>query len=617
MRLDVKRGEFLRLGVTKSKTWAEFCFECRKESECKILLYKRNTTDLPVEITVPPEFSKGNLRSVRIDKLDLSEYDYNFSIDQNEITDPFARRIIGREGWADTKRKAGLYSRYELNPFSWRGEPKVEVLRKDMVLYKLHVRNFTKGLGESVPDSGTFRGLEKKLSYLKSLGVTSVELMPVYEFEELLPVEPPKETGSYAYWKEKKKKGAVKAEDKPKYKINCWGYGAGSYFAPKASFAAGECPDAELKSCILKMHKKGMECILEMDFGDCLPAWFILEVLKFWVREYHVDGFHLQGSRIPMDILMQEPYLGRTKLFYRGISEDMIDGQESAFPRIFVDTDEFMYPCRRLAAGIDGNVWDLANQMKKQNERLGHINYIADNNDFTLADLFSYEKKHNEQNGEGNLDGPDFSLNINCGVEGESSSRNIQRIRLRRMKNAAAMLFLSQGVPMLMAGDEDCNSQQGNNNAYCQDNSIGWKDWKSSRSSKEFFRYIRSFIQFRKEHAILRMEQPMRLSDAKSAGYPDLSYHEENAWITPQHFNRKAIGVLYCGKYAGEAEDVFIGFNFCNFPKKLALPKQRGRRKWYLAMDTVGKESFLEEQEEVKESWYSLEPHSVCIIIGK
>ena len=184
-------------------------------------------------------------------------------------------------------------------------------------------------------------------------------------------------------------------------------------------------------------------------------------------------------------------------------------------------------------------------------------------------------------------------------------------------KNAAAMLFLSQGVPMLMAGDEDCNSQQGNNNAYCQDNSIGWKDWKSSRSSKEFFRYIRSFIQFRKEHAILRMEQPMRLSDAKSAGYPDLSYHEENAWITPQHFNRKAIGVLYCGKYAGEAEDVFIGFNFCNFPKKLALPKQRGRRKWYLAMDTVGKESFLEEQEEVKESWYSLEPHSVCIIIGK
>ncbi len=311
--------------------------------------------------------------------------------------------------------------------------------------------------------------------------------MPIYEFEELIAQE--RDSRDITDWSDNAREGYLLEEDAGElpYKINCWGYGAGSYFAPKASFAAGECPDAELKSCILKMHKKGMECILEMDFGDCLPAWFILEVLKFWVREYHVDGFHLQGSRIPMDILMQEPYLGRTKLFYRGISEDMIDGQESAFPRIFVDTDEFMYPCRRLAAGIDGNVWDLANQMKKQNERLGHINYIADNNDFTLADLFSYEKKHNEQNGEGNLDGPDFSLNINCGVEGESSSRNIQRIRLRRMKNAAAMLFLSQGVPMLMAGDEDCNSQQGNNNAYCQDNSIGWKDWKSSRSSKEFF----------------------------------------------------------------------------------------------------------------------------------
>ena len=160
MRLDIKRGEFLRLGVTKSKTWAEFCLVCRKESDCKILLYKRDTVDPPVEIPVPPEFSRGNLRSVHIDRLDLSEYDYNFCIDAKEITDPFARRIAGRETWADTDRKTELRSRYEMNPFSWRSEPEVEILRKDMVLYKLHVRGFTKGLGESVPDCGTFRGLE-------------------------------------------------------------------------------------------------------------------------------------------------------------------------------------------------------------------------------------------------------------------------------------------------------------------------------------------------------------------------------------------------------------------------------------------------------------------------
>ena len=618
MRLDVKKGEFLRPGVTKGKTWAEFGIECRKNSECKILLYKRDCTDPPLEIPVSGEFSKGNLRSMRVDRLDLAEYDYNFWIDGTETLDPRARRIAGREKWADPERKTGLRSRYEAASFSWRSEPLVEILRKDMVIYKLHVRGFTMGLPESVPDRGTFLALEKKLSYLKSLGITSIELMPVYEFEELIPVESKeKEPEAYPEWKAARKRKRKKEEEAPRYRINYWGYGKGMYFAPKASYAAGESADAELKSCILQMHKKGMECILEMDFADDVPALRILEVLRFWVREYHVDGFHLQGGRIPMQLLMQDPYLGRTKLFYRGITEEMIAEEEKEFPRIFVDTDEFLYPCRRLAGGQDGNVWELVNQMKKQNERLGHINYIADNNGFTLADLFAYERKHNEANGQGNADGPVWSFSTNCGVEGESTSRNIQRIRMRRMKNAAAMLFLSQGVPMLMAGDEDCNSQQGNNNAYCQDNEIGWKDWKGGRTPKEFFKFIRQLIAFRRAHEILRMEQPMKLTDTKSCGCPDLSYHEESAWITPGYFNRKAIGVLYCGRYADEDEDVYIGFNFSDFPKKLALPKLEGRRKWHIVMDTAGRDSFLSEPEEIKEIWYILEAQSVCIIIGK
>lgn len=618
MRLDVKKGEFLGLGVTKGKTWAEFCFECRRESSCKILLYKRNCTDAPVEIPVSEGLFEGNLCSVRVQGLDLTEYDYNYCIDDKEMLDPYARKIAGREKWADQERKTGLRSRFETAPFSWRSDPGVEILRKDMVLYKLHVRGFTMGLPDSVPDKGTFRGLEKKLSYLKSLGITSIELMPVYEFEELVSSQPQeKEPVHYTDWKAAKKKKSRKVEEKPKYRLNYWGYGEGMYFAPKASYAAGEAADAELKSCILQMHKKGMECILEIDFADTVSALRILDVLRFWVKEYHVDGFHLQGNHIPMELLMQAPCLGRTKLFYRGMTEEQIAESEKNFPRIFVDTDEFLYPCRKLAGGFDGNVWDLANQMKKQNERLGYINYIADHNDYTLADLFAYGQKHNEANGENNMDGPQWSFNINCGVEGECKSRNIRKVRLRRMKNAAAMLLLSQGVPMLMAGDEDCNSQQGNNNVYCQDNSTGWKDWKNGRVSKEFLSFIRQMIQFRKEHAILRMEQPMKLSDTKSVGWPDLSYHEENAWITPHYFNRKAIGALYCGKYADEDEEVYIGFNFSDFTKKLALPKQEGKKKWYLVMDTAAKDSFLNEPEEVEDAWYILESQSVCIIIGK
>lgn len=170
---------------------------------------------------------------------------------------------------------------------------------------------------------------------------------------------------------------------------------------------------------------------------------------------------------------------------------------------------------------------------------------------------------------------------------------------------------------MLMAGDEDCNSQQGNNNAYCQDNEIGWKDWKKSKTAKEFLRFVKNMIAFRKGHEILRLERPMELMDTLGCGYPDLSYHEENAWISPQFSNRRALGMLYCGQYAKELEDVYIGFNFSDFPKNLALPKQKGKRKWYLFMDTAEKNAFLAEPEEMKENWYTMEAQSVCIIIGK
>ena len=619
MEYNVKKGDFSNIGATKGKTWTEFCLVCRKEADCKILLYKRDGKDKPEEIAVPAEFSKGNLRAVRIDKLDLSEYDYNFCIDGEIVCDPYAKRITGREIWADLNRKESaltdLRCRLGAEPFSWRGDCEVEIPRKDMVLYKLHVRGFTKGMPEGTPDRGTFRGLEKKLPYLKSLGITSIELMPVYEFEELMPVNPagrPEEFRS-----RKKTKAVMRGMQKTQYKLNYWGYGKGMYFAPKASYAAGDDPETELKSCILGMHKRGMECILEMDFPDTVSGEMIRLVLRYWGKEYHVDGFHLQGNGIPMGLLLEDPFLGRTKLFYREIYEHEIPIEEALYPRAFVDKDEFLYPCRKLAGGLDGNIWELADQMKKQDIRLGYINYIADNNGYTLADLFTYERKHNEANGEHNTDGPEWSFSINCGTEGESNSRNIQKIRCRRMRNAVAMLFLSQGTPMLMAGDEDCNTQKGNNNTYCQDNPVGWKDWSRSRAAKEFTKYVKQMIAFRKAHAILRMEQPMKLADAKGHGYPDLSYHEESAWISPRYRNRKAIGIMYCGKYAGEEEDIYIGFNFSDFPKKLALPCQKGKRAWYLAMDTTARYAFLPEQEELKETWYLLDAQSVCIIIGK
>lgn len=620
MKIDIRKGDFSRMGVTKGKTGVNFCLECRKESCCKIILYNREDISITEEISVAEKFSKGNLRAVCIEGLDLSKYDYNYWIDGRILPDPYARRIAGRESWADLNRvpnlKDSIRCRYEEGKFSWNGDCEVEIPRSDMVIYKLHVRGFTKGLAEESKAQGTFLALKKKLSYLKSLGITTIELMPVYEFEEWMVTEQ-EELPEYVRWNEKSHDKIKKTEKKKAYKLNYWGYGEGMYFAPKASYAAGAAADLELKECILSMHKKGMECILEIDFAESVSAEKILSVLKFWVKEYHVDGFHLQGNKIPMELLIADPYLGRTKLFYRSVQDSEVLDEEKRYPRVFVDSDEFFYPIRKLLTGNGGNIWELADQMKKQNEKLGYVNYIADNNGFTLADLFAYEYKHNEANGEQNMDGPEWNFSTNCGVEGDTTSRNVRKIRERRMKNAIAVLFFAQGIPMLMAGDEDCNSQHGNNNAYCQDNEIGWKDWKQNKTSKEFARFVKAVIAFRKGHKVLSMDQPMKLLDTLGCGYPDLSYHEENAWISPEFYNRRALGILYCGDYAEETEDVYLGFNFSDFPKNLALPKKREQKSWYLSMDTSQKDGFLPELLKLSESCYTLEAQSICIIIGK
>jgi len=617
---NVKKGDFSLLGAVRGKGYVNFCMECRREWDCNIILYPREKSGQPEKICVPWEFGQGNLRAVRVYGLDADAYDYSFEIDGTEVLDPYAKRIVGREIWADTAREESLENhlkcRIENQSFSWRGEKKPEVARKDMVVYKLHVRGFTKALSENLPDSGTFRALAKKIPYLKSLGVTTVELMPVYEFEELN-VASKQELPEYIDWSEKENDKIKRPENKIEYKINFWGYGRGMYFAPKASYGATENPAVELKECILQLHKKGMECILEMDFPDAVSRKMIHDVLHYWVEEYHVDGFHLQGDNIPMDLILEDPYLGRIKFFYRSMPKNLIPQAEAANPRLFVDTDEFLYPARKLLNGINGNIWEFANQMKKQDDKLGYINYICDNNGFTLADLFAYDMKHNEKNGENNRDGLNWNYSSNCGVEGETTSRNVQKIRDKKMKNAIAMLFLSQGVPMLMAGDEDCNSQNGNNNAYCQDNAVGYKDWKQTRASKDFLRFVKKMINFRKEHPILRKETPMKLMDYLSCGFPDVSYHEESPWISSSYMNRRTLGVMYCSQYEEGGEDVYVGFNFSDYRKKLAFPKEKNRRKWYLCMDTSSKQSFLPQPVEVTETFYTLEPQSICILIGK
>ena len=292
------------------------------------------------------------------------------------------------------------------------------------------------------------------------------------------------------------------------------------------------------------------------------------------------------------------------------------------YPHLYVYNDEYLYPVRALLNHKNGGMDAFACQQRKQHQYHGFVNYISDNNGFSLRDLFCYEQKHNEENGEENRDGSDWNLSANYGVEGRSRKQRIVRIRERQMCNAVAVLFLAQGVPLLYEGDETGDSQNGNNNVYCQDNPTGWVNWKKDERYAWFREFVARMAAFRREHPVLAADMPKQLSDAKGTGYPDLSYHGENAWISDLSGERQSLGMLYCGKEDGDGtegeEFLYVGCNFHMGSTRLALPKLPGKKKWYLLMDTARERApFLKEEERVDAPRIELCGQSVVILTGK
>lgn len=257
------------------------------------------------------------------------------------------------------------------------------------------------------------------------------------------------------------------------------------------------------------------------------------------------------------------------------------------------------------------------------------IRSITSHNGFTLRDLVSYEEKHNEANGEENRDGADWNYSWNCGEEGPSKSLKIEHLRLRQMKNALAMVFFSQGIPMIYGGDECGNSQQGNNNAYCQDNELGWINWENGSLGKKMQDYVIRLSDFRRRYPVFRQKNPLRCSDYLGIGMPDLSYHGKSAWYGEFEPSSRRIGMLYTSDYvtadSGEtkAEDyVYVIYNFHGSPKEFALPVLPGKRNWYLVLDTGREESggFYEEGKEIlieERKTMVVEAYTILVLSGR
>ena len=543
--MKVVQGAPLPLGVSRQKEALNFAVEVKEGKQCTLLLYKCGE-NVPMEkIPMKEEAGTGTVRCVMLSDLPAQACGYNYEIDGKIVTDPYAKGIAGRERWNDQADFTPHQVRGKLpqkEEYPWEDDCPLRIPEEDVIAYSLHVRGFTRHSSSKVKKKGTFRGVMEKLPYLKELGINQIQCMPVYEFEE---------------------RGR---------KVNYWGYGEGFFFAPKASYAADHDAQKELKELVKTCHREGIEVVLDFPFTAQTRFQIVEDCLRYYVMEYHIDGFLLNPYQVPVEFLRRDPVLSGTKLL--------------------IKDESFQNTMRRFLKGDEGMIACVAEQFRRKTSVSGSCNYITNHTGFTLEDLVSYDAKHNEANGEQNQDGPDYNYSWNCGVEGKTRKKQIVKLRQGQKRNAMFLLMTAQGTPCLLAGDEFGNSQGGNNNVYCQDNETGWVDWSRLEREKSFFHYVKELIAFRKKHGILHQKEALTGTDRSGSGIPDISYHGEAAWQIQQEASSRQLGILYSGSPKKES-NCFLLYNMHWIAHSFALPALPKDQAWYQVMST--EEGFYEQ----------------------
>lgn len=618
-KLKIKNGHPYPLGATARDGGINFSMVNGSNEECGLVLYRRGGGQKG-RIPFDAGHRIGNISCVFIEDLSPADCEYNFYIGDAVFVDPYAKRIIGNEKWRSGElKRLTLRGGLCCGMFDWQGSMPLNIPYHESIIYCLHVRGFTKHTSSGVRHKGTFEGIIEKIPYLKELGINAVELMPAYEFEECEweADRPPAETQSIAYQVQHIDEELEPERARAK-RINYWGFRDAFYFAPKASYSAEGNPCEEFKRMVRALHQNGIEVIMQFYFPNTVKPGYILEILKYWVLEYRIDGIHVKGERAPVTLLATEPLFARTKILHEDFQLHDIypDDETPVYRNLGYYRDEFMNDTRRYLKGDMGMLRNFQYHMRNHNPRCGVINYITNYYGFTLNDLVSYERKHNQLNGEDNQDGTNQNYSWNCGAEGPSRKRAILQLRRRQMCNAMSFLFTAQGTPLLMAGDEFGNSQNGNNNCYCQDNDIGWVDWRGLKRNAALHAFVQSLIQFRRAHGILHLENSLSMLDRYGYGYPDLSYHGEEAWkVQPQEYNRH-IAMMYCGQNetGTDADYIYIAYNMYWEERRFALPSIAGYE-WQPVLDT--KDNRLTVQCERSTSYVDIPPRCVAILRGK
>ncbi len=529
------QGRPLPLGTTMIGSTVNFSVAVPQEMECQLLLYRVGRKKPCAIYEMKKEI--GEVRYLALVDIDVSEYEYNYRINGQIVVDPYAKAIAGRKIWG---RKRDV-SKHEVRgilyneQYDWEGDVPLCLPYHSVIAYSLHIRGFTKHSSSKVENKGTFYGVVEKIPYLKDLGINQIQCMPVYDFEEC-----------------------------QQYR-NYWGYGSAYWFAPKGSYAASEDAVRELKDMVKACHQAGIEVVLEMPFNEDISKQTMEECLRHYMIEYHIDGFILNPNVAPMDAIYADPILKKTKILVHRI--------------------DFQTVMRRFLKGDEGMVTGVMYWLRHNSGQDGVFNCITGQNGFTMCDLVSYDRKHNEENGENNQDGPEYNYSWNCGAEGPTRKKAVMKLRNNQMRNAFFLLLLAQGTPCILAGDEFANSQKGNNNVYCQDNPTGWTDWQKSEQRKDLRDFVKKLIELRKKYQVFSPAKEMLGIDQVSCGVPDVSYHGENAWRVPSEVFSRQLGVYYSGAAVG-GEDCFVAYNMHWIPHSFALPAIGKGKKWYKIAST-------------------------------
>jgi isoamylase len=686
---DVQPGAPLPFGATAIPNGVNFSLYSNAATACTLVLYRKGEAEPYAELPIPDHYRIGDVFAVRVIGVDYHEIGYGYRLagpfdpkrgyrfDPAQIlVDPYAGVVGGRTNWGEIAEDGKPYTFRGHIPdheaFQWDDDHPLGHAIEDLVIYEMHVRGLTRHESSGVNSPGTYDGVREKIPYLKALGVNCVELLPVYEFDEFSESAMDPDTGELL--------------------LNYWGYNPVSFFAPKAGFAASKEPGAEvneLKALIKDLHDNGIEVILDVVYnhtgegnekgptisykgidnqiyyiltpeGSYVNASgtgntfncnhprvrnLIIDSLRYWVAEYHIDGFRfdlasiltreMDGTPIDDPPIVREivacPVLSRTKLIAEPWDADGLYhlGRFPSHDRWSEWNGEYRDTLRRFLKGDAGQTPNMARVLQGSPHLypgrgpVASINFITAHDGFTLMDLVSYNEKHNEANHDEDS-GSNDNLSWNCGHEGPTDDPAVNALRRRQIMNAVAMLMVSRGVPMILMGDEIGRTQNGNNNTFRQDNELSWMDWRQYEWNADLFQFFQTCIAFRHAHPVLRGWAFPRGEDDEQKGFPDLSWHGVSAGQPDWSDGSRTLAFLLNGDYAksmtASDDHIYVAMNMDWREQSFEIPAVPDAE-WHLFAYTgnaetpcspLGQEPRLDNQHQ-----FTLTSRSVLILLGK